>query len=47
MIHKFFVSSEEQLMRDFEKESRLDFDVENSVKIKKFTKSKNDYKMKL
>lgn len=44
---KFSVSSEEQLMRDFEKESLLDFDVENSVKIKEFAKSKSDYEMEL
>lgn len=44
---KFSVSFEEQLMRDFEKESRLDFDVENSVKIKEFAKSKSDYEMEL
>lgn len=47
VCNKFSVSSEEQLMRDFEKDSRLDFDIENSVKIKEFAKFQKDYEMEL
>ena len=42
VCNKFSVSSEEQLMRDFEKETRMNFDVEEAVQVEQLEIKEND-----
>lgn len=47
VCNKFSVSSEEQLMRDFEKETRMNFDVEKVVKMEYVQLEKDDFDLEL
>ena len=47
VCNKFSVSSEEQLMRDFEKETRMNFDVEKVVKVEQLKIEKDDWDLEL
>lgn len=42
VCHKFSAPSEEDLIRDFEKETYMDFDIEKQLNIKKFEKEKQE-----
>ena len=42
VCHKFSAPSEEDLIRDFEKETYMNFDIEKQLNIKKFEKEKQE-----
>ena len=42
MGHKFFAPSEENLIRDFEKEACMDFDIEKQLNIENVEKEKQE-----
>ncbi len=47
VCNKFSVSSEEQFMRDFEKETRMNFDVEKVVQVEQLKLKKDDWDLEL
>lgn len=46
VCHKFSAPSEEDLIRDFEKETYMNFDIEKQLNIKKFEKEKQENELK-
>ena len=47
ICHKFSAPSEEALIRDFERETYMDFDVEKQVNMNIFEKEENDFDMEI
>ena len=47
ICHKFSAPSEEVLIRDFERETYMDFDVEKQVNMNIFEKEENDFDMEI
>lgn len=47
ICHEFSAPSEEILIRDFERETYMDFDVENQVNMNIFEKEENDFDMEI
>ena len=45
ICHKFSYPSEDQLIRDFERETYTDFNIENKLDIEQFEKEENDYEI--
>lgn len=47
VCHKFSYPSEDQIVRDFEKETHINLNIEKQLDIKQFKTKEKDYEMKL